>query len=115
MKDRYDVIVVGAGHAGVEAALVSARMGAKTALFVIKLESVGRMSCNPTVGGPAKGHLAREIDAIGGEIGYAADITGIHFRMLNQKKGPAVWAPRTQNDRHEYTNVMRITVENQGR
>lgn len=113
MKDKYDVIVVGAGHAGVEAALVSARMGAKTALFVIKLESVGRMSCNPTVGGPAKGHLAREIDAIGGEIGYAADITGIHFRMLNQKKGPAVWAPRTQNDRHEYTNVMRITVENQ--
>ncbi len=113
MKDKFDVIVVGAGHAGVEAALASSRMGAKTALFVIKLESVGRMSCNPTVGGPAKGHLAREIDALGGEIGYAADITGIHFRMLNQKKGPAVWAPRTQNDRHEYSNFMRITIENQ--
>lgn len=113
MKDRFDVIVVGAGHAGIEAALASSRMGAKTALFVIKLESVGRMSCNPTVGGPAKGHLAREIDALGGEIGFAADATGIHFRMLNQKKGPAVWAPRTQNDRHEYNNFMRINVENQ--
>ena len=113
MNFNYDVIVVGAGHAGVEAALASSRMGANTALFVIKLESVGRMSCNPTVGGPAKGHLAREIDALGGEIAYAADITGIHFRMLNQKKGPAVWAPRTQNDRHAYTEYMRQVVENQ--
>ena len=110
---NYDVIVVGAGHAGVEAALATSRMGAKTALFVIKLESVGRMSCNPTVGGPAKGHLARELDALGGEIGIAADTTGIHFRMLNIKKGPAVWAPRTQNDRHLYSEYMRIVCENQ--
>ena len=110
---NYDVIVVGAGHAGVEAALAASRMGAKTALFVIKLEALGRMSCNPTVGGPAKGHLARELDALGGEIGVAADITGIHFRMLNMKKGPAVWAPRTQNDRHQYSQYMRTVCENQ--
>ena len=113
MSDRFDVIVVGAGHAGIEAALASARMGAKTALFVIKMESVGMMSCNPTLGGPAKGHLAREIDALGGEIGVAGDITGIHFRMLNKKKGPAVWAPRSQNDRSAYASYMRQIVEGQ--
>ena len=107
----FDLIVVGAGHAGVEAAFASARMGAKTAIFVIKLESIGRMSCNPSVGGPAKGHLAREIDALGGEIAYVADLTGIHFRMLNKKKGPAVWAPRAQNDRQMYSQVMREHLE----
>jgi tRNA uridine 5-carboxymethylaminomethyl modification enzyme len=109
----FDVLVVGAGHAGIEAALACARMGARTAVFVIKLESIGRMSCNPSVGGPAKGHLAREIDALGGEIGYAADLTGIHFRMLNKKKGPAVWAPRAQNDRQLYSLIMRETLEQQ--
>ncbi len=109
----YDVIVIGAGHAGVEAALAASRMGAKTAIFVIKLESIGRMSCNPSVGGPAKGHLAREIDALGGEIGYVSDLTGIHFRMLNRKKGPAVWAPRAQNDRQLYSLVMREHLEQQ--
>ncbi len=109
----YDVIVVGAGHAGVEAAFAAARMGARTAIFVIKLESIGRMSCNPSVGGPAKGHLAREIDALGGEIGYVSDLTGIHYRMLNQKKGPAVWAPRAQNDRDNYSRIMRAHLENQ--
>ncbi len=109
----YDVIVVGAGHAGVEAAFAAARMGARTAIFVIKMESIGRMSCNPSVGGPAKGHLAREIDAMGGEIGYVSDLTGIHYRMLNQKKGPAVWAPRAQNDRDAYSHVMRSHLENQ--
>ncbi len=88
-------------------------MGAKTAIFVIKLESIGRMSCNPSVGGPAKGHLAREIDALGGEIGYVSDLTGIHFRMLNRKKGPAVWAPRAQNDRQLYSLVMREHLEQQ--
>jgi tRNA uridine 5-carboxymethylaminomethyl modification enzyme len=109
----FDILVVGAGHAGIEAALACARMGAKTAIFSMKLESIGRMSCNPSVGGPAKGHLAREIDAMGGEIGYAADLTGIHFRMLNKKKGPAVWAPRVQNDRQLYSLIMREHLEMQ--
>jgi len=109
----YDVIVVGAGHAGVEAALASARMGANTLMFVIKYESIGRMSCNPSVGGPAKGHMAREIDALGGAIGKIADLTGIQFRMLNQRKGPAVWAPRTQNDRLYYSIEMRRECEEQ--
>ena len=108
-----DVIVVGAGHAGIEAALASARMGATTLLFVIKYESIGRMSCNPSIGGPAKGHMAREIDALGGEMGRIADITGIQFRMLNKKKGPAVWAPRSQNDRLQYSIEMRCAVEEQ--
>lgn len=112
-SSQFDVLVVGAGHAGVEAGLASARMGCKTAIFVIKIESIGRMSCNPSVGGPAKGHLAREIDALGGEIGLVADLTGIHFRMLNKKKGPAVWAPRAQNDRQEYSCVMRQRLEQQ--
>jgi len=113
MATNYDVLVVGAGHAGIEAALASARRGARTAVFVIKLESVGRMSCNPSIGGPAKGHLAREIDAMGGELGYAADRSGIHFRMLNRKKGPAVWAPRAQNDRRHYSELMLRAMEEQ--
>ncbi len=110
---NFDVIVVGAGHAGVEAAFAAARMGANTAIFVIKLESIGRMSCNPSVGGPAKGHLAREIDALGGELGFVTDLSGIQFRMLNKKKGPAVWAPRSQNDRDLYSKIMRNHLENQ--
>jgi tRNA uridine 5-carboxymethylaminomethyl modification enzyme len=114
MHVSYDVIVVGAGHAGIEAALAAARRGARTALFTIKLEAVGRMSCNPSVGGPAKGHLAREVDALGGALGWAADTTGIHFRMLNRSKGPAVWAPRVQNDRVGYSLAMRQRVEEQG-
>jgi len=113
MHQRFDIIVIGAGHAGIEAALAAARRGAKTALFTIKLEAIGRMSCNPSIGGPAKGHLAREIDALGGEMGRVADLTGIHFRMLNRSKGPAVWAPRAQNDRMAYSDEMRMVVENQ--
>ena len=112
-RETYDVIVVGAGHAGVEAALAAARMGADTLIFVIKIESIGRMSCNPSVGGPAKGHLAREIDALGGELAKTADLSGIQFRMLNRKKGPAVWAPRSQNDRELYSHLMRAALESQ--
>ncbi|HHE38439.1 MAG TPA: tRNA uridine-5-carboxymethylaminomethyl(34) synthesis enzyme MnmG [Candidatus Cloacimonetes bacterium] len=112
-KNRFDIIVVGAGHAGIEAALSAAKMGANVLIFVIKIESIGRMSCNPSVGGPAKGHLAREIDALGGEIGKSSDLSGIQFRMLNKKKGPAVWAPRSQNDRTKYTIIMRQSLENQ--
>lgn len=111
MQDKYDIIVVGAGHAGIEAALAAARRGAKTALFTIKLEAIGRLSCNPSIGGPAKGHLAREIDALGGEIARVADLSGIHFRMLNRSKGPAVWAPRAQNDRSLYSRLMIEAVE----
>lgn len=108
---NYDVLVIGAGHAGIEAALASARMGCKTAIFTINMDAVGNMPCNPSIGGTAKGHLVREIDALGGEMGKAADKTTIQNRMLNRGKGPAVHSLRAQIDRRAYAECMKHTLE----
>lgn len=107
----YEVIVMGAGHAGCEAALASARMGLRTLLLTMSLDTIGKMSCNPAVGGVAKGHIVREIDALGGEMGKVIDETGIQFRMLNMTKGPAVWAPRAQADKVAYQYAMKHRLE----
>src|SRR3954467_15886482 len=106
-SEQFDVVVVGAGHAGCEAAVAAARMGLKTALFTLSVELIAQMSCNPAVGGIAKGHLVREIDALCGVMGEVTDAVGIQFRLLNTSCGPAVWSPRAQCDKAEYRVKMR--------
>src|SRR5436305_2237249 len=111
--EQYDVVVVGAGHAGCEAAMACARMGLKTALFTLNVDLIAQMSCNPAVGGIAKRHLVREVDALGGIMGEVTDAVGIQFRLLNTSRGPAVWSPRAQCDKQQYRIKMREVLEGQ--
>src|SRR6266480_4057978 len=109
MRSNYDIIVIGGGHAGAEAAWAASRLGASTALITLDETKIGQMSCNPAIGGLAKGQMVCEIDALGGLMGIATDNTGIQFRMLNRSKGPAVWGPRAQADKYKYAvEVQRL-------
>jgi tRNA uridine 5-carboxymethylaminomethyl modification enzyme len=110
LNRNYDVIVAGGGHAGIEAALAAARLGLHTALVTLRIDTIGKMSCNPAIGGLAKGHLVREIDALGGEMAKLTDRAGIHFKILNKSKGPAVWSPRAQADRLQYSRLAQQAV-----
>src|SRR6201985_4021469 len=111
MFSTYDVIVVGAGHAGCEAAAAAANMGSKVLLITMNLQTIAQMSCNPAMGGVAKGQIVREIDAMGGYSGIIADKTTLQFRMLNLSKGPAMWSPRAQNDRMRFAEEWRLALE----
>src|SRR5258705_4434026 len=110
-NEHFDLVVVGAGHAGCEAAMAAARMGLKTAFYTLNVDLIAQMSCNPAVGGIAKGHLVREIDALGGVMGEITDAVGIQFRLLNTSRGPAVWSPRAQCDKKQYRLKMREILE----
>src|SRR6476660_6330662 len=106
MMREFDIVVIGGGHAGAEAAWAASRLGAKTALISLDPSRIGQMSCNPAIGGLAKGQMVREVDALGGLMGLATDATGIQFRMLNRSKGPAVWGPRAQADKYKYAREV---------
>src|SRR5512147_2186605 len=110
-EEEFDVLVVGAGHAGTEAAVAAARVGARVAIVTSALETIGQMSCNPAIGGIAKGTVVREVDALGGIMARATDLASLQFRMLNRSKGPAVWAPRAQCDRGLYRRAVRTLLE----
>src|SRR5918995_6198705 len=111
MFPEYDVIVVGAGHAGCEAAAAAANLGSRVLLITMNMQTIAQMSCNPAMGGIAKGQIVREIDAVGGYSGIVTDESMIQFRMLNRSKGPAMWSPRTQNDRMRFSEEWRLTLE----
>src|SRR4026209_502196 len=114
-ETEFEVVVIGAGHAGTEAAVAAARLGARVGLITSALETIAKMSCNPAIGGVAKGTVVREVDALGGIMGRATDMATIQFRMLNRSKGPAVWAPRAQCDRGLYRRAVRTLVEEHAR
>src|SRR5262250_3232775 len=113
MNTSFDVIVIGAGHAGCEAAFAAARLGGAVGLCTLSMDTVAHMPCNPAIGGTAKGHLVREIDALGGLMGRAIDSTGIQFKLLNRSRGPAVWSPRAQADKKRYSAWMRAALESE--